>query len=816
MDTLIQDLRFAVRTLIKNPSLALTVLAVIALSTGVNSAVFSVISTVLLRPLPFKDSDRITQIWETDRNQGVSRAVVSPANYFDWQEQNHVFQDMAAWRFWYFNLSGGQQPERVQGLLASANFFSLLGARPAIGRTFSPDEATEGRDRVVVISDALWRRRFASDPNVIGQTVSIDDRSYAVIGVMPPEFKLFKVLDRDLDLWAPLVLDRDKANRADHSINVYGRIDPSAPLAQARAQMDAIAARLEQQHPDTNSGRGVRVLPLREVYAERIRPTLLLLLSAVCLLLLIACANVANLLLGRAVGRQKEIAIRMALGAGRARILRQLLSESLLLALAGGLAGLMLAMWALKAFDRLIPNSVAPRLDGFTMDGRVLGYTLCISLLTGLLCGLAPAVQSSGQDVSVALKEGGPAAGGVSRGRLRGLFIVSEVFLTVMLLASAGLMIRSSMHLQQFDRGFDHDGVLTAQIWLPASKYSSAPQVSRFYDQVLDKLNSAAGVESVGAVDFLPLSRLKDGFSFTLDGAPMPEPGNEPSTSYSIVDGNYFGAMKIPLLAGRLLTKQDRGETVGAVVISQAAARQFWPGDDPIGRRIIPRFPKTQAPWRPISSPASLTVVGVVGDIKEDGLTDAISPQMYVSSDQFPSLLMNFVVRTRMDPDQFAPVLKAAVTTVDRDQPIFNLSPMNGVLSDRFSQTRVVTLLLGTFAVLALILAISGVYAVISYTTASRNREIGVRVALGATNRDIIRLIVGQGLSLVLVGICVGLVGAYAAGHLLSGLLFGVSASDPPTFLVVSVTLICVGLVASWIPARRAIRISPLQAMRSE
>ncbi|MGH9826080.1 MAG: ABC transporter permease, partial [Blastocatellia bacterium] len=580
METLTQDLRFAFRILVKNPTFALAVVIVLAFSIGVNTTIFSVVSAVLIRPLPYKNSDRIMMIWETDLKRGLNRGIVSPANYVDWKDQNQSFEYLSPWRFWYFNLTGVDEPERVQGLLVAANFFDMLGVKAERGRTFLPEEEQPGNDRVVVVSHNLWQGRFGADPGVIGRTVTIEGEEYRVIGVLPAAFRFMKVLNRDLDIWVPLTIDRSQVSRLDHSINVFGRLKQGVSLAQARSDLNGIMSRIERQYPETNTGRGARVVPLRENYGERIRDTLLILLAAVGFVLLIACANVANLLLARATVRQREMAIRGALGAGRARLIRQMLTESVLLALVGGLFGGILAYGGVNLLNNLIPNSVVARVDSFSVDGRVLVYTSLISIVTGLLFGVAPGLQLSRKDIVEALKSGTRGSTSLRGRRLRSLLVGLEIALAVMLLIGAGLMIRSSLQLQNFDRGFQTKNILTGQVWLSKARYPQNAQLTQFYRTSLERLHSIPGVESASIVSFLPLSGLSDGVSFTVEGRPPPPQNDKPSARYYVIGPQYFQTMGMTLVKGRELTGQDAENVSGAVVIHETLAQRYWPDED--------------------------------------------------------------------------------------------------------------------------------------------------------------------------------------------------------------------------------------------
>jgi putative ABC transport system permease protein len=819
MGSLWQDFRYGVRMIFRRPGLTVAVVLVLALSIGANSAIFSLVSASLLRPIPWLDPERIVSIHETNLEKGLDSQIVSPANYLDWKEKSQSFEQMAGWRFLYLNLTGRDQPERVQGLTVSASYFPLLGVRAMLGRTFLPEEEQAGHARVVVLSHGLWQRRFGADPKIVGQEITVEGEAYTVVGVLPRDFWVFRVLNRELDMYVPLGLDRSQLSREDQSIFVYARLKDGVSLEQAESEMNALYRNQEQEEygETTRAGRGVRLVPLPKQWTERIRPTLLMLLAAVGLVLLIACANIANLLLARAAARQKEMAIRTALGARRLRLIRQLLTESLLLALLGGGAGLLLADWGTDLLNHLIPYTAVNRVGKFELDGRVLCFTLLITLLTGVVFGLAPALQSSKLDLTESLKEGGGQTTGARGRRLLSALVISEVALAVLLLIGAGLLIRSSLRLQTMDRGLNLDHVLTMQIWLPRAKYAEGQQVASFYQQVLRRIEALPGVESVGAINFPPLAVQYTTVPFQIEGHAPQMPEETPTARYSIISSSYFQTMGIPLLAGRQLTEGDADETRGVVVISQSMAERFWPNDDPLGKRIQPQFPKQQKTfWMPESHNLPLTVISVVKDVKQEGINDSHLPQMYLPYLQNPSSIMNLVIRTPSDPLSYAAAVRREVYAVDQDQPVFDIKTMETLMTESFSQPRVFAALLLSFAALALILAAVGVYAVMSYSITQRTHEIGIRMALGAQGSDVMKLVIGYGLRLVLPGVCIGLLGAFITTRILASLLFGVSPTDPAIFTGVALMLTAIALAACYIPARRAMRVDPMVALRHE
>jgi putative ABC transport system permease protein len=815
--SLLNDLLYSTRKLLKHPGFVITITLILALGIGANSTIFSVVNAVLIRPLPYEAPDRIVMIWETNQSKAVKRSVVSPANFLDWREQNHVFDHLVAFRFWYYTVTGAGDPERYQGARVSAGFFPLLGVSPEFGRNFGPEEEQVGRDHVVILSHALWQSRFGGDPNIIGQLLTIDGEPFTIIGILPASFHFIRVLSAELELWMPIAFTPQQLMREDHSITVYGRLKQGVPLSQAQAEMDGITHRLEQEYPKTNSGWAAQVSNLHDQAIQPIRPTLLILMVVVGLVLLIACANVANLLLTRATARQKDIAIRLALGSSQLRLIRQLLLESLLLALLGGAAGLLLSYWGINVLNAILPENKVPHLEKFSLDLRVLGFTLVVSLLVGVIVGLIPGLRASRLNLSDTLKEGGKALSEGPRGRrLRNLFVILQVTLTVPLLISAGLMLRSSLLLQNIDRGINLKNVLTMQTSLPKAKYRTAQQTATFYRQVLQRIQTEPGVQSASAVNFLPLTNLGDATSLTIEGGKPASPGEKITVSYRVIDQNYFRTMGIPLLRGRYFTEQDNDESHGVVMINQTMARRYWPDEYPVGRRLQPQFPAANVPWLPESGNNWLTIVGVVGDVKDDGLNDQTAAEIYLPYLQNPSSLMNLLVRSTSDPLRLIPRVRSQVLAVDGDQPVYNIKTMENVFSQSLAEPQVITSLLATFAAVALILAAIGVYGVMSYSVVQRTHELGVRMALGAQQRHVLRMIVGQGLKLVLVGVAIGVMTAFAVTRVISNLLFGVTATDPLIFVMVPLLLVVIAMLASYFPARRALKVDPMIALRNE
>jgi len=807
IEDLMQDLRYGLRVLIKSPVFTTVAVLSLALGIGANTAIFSVVNKLMLRPLPYPDSQQIMDVWHTPPQEsfpGSRTFSVSPANYLDWKSQNNSFEHMAAYTYAGFSLSTNDDPVSVIGAAVTSEFFSVLRSSVSQGRAFLSEEEQPGSNHVVVLSHGLWQRAFGADSNLIGQTLTLNSQSYTLIGIMPAGFEF----PQQAELWIPLPWDeKEKQTRSIHDYMVIARLNPNVSLAQAQAEMSKISSNLEQQYPEENKGWGAVVIPLQEDLIGDIRPALLVLFSAVGFVLLIACANVANLMLARGANRQKEIAIRMALGAGRARIVRQLLSESVLLAAVGGALGLLLAGWGGKFLVQLSAGTL-PNISEIGIDRWAFGFTLLVSFGAGIVAGIAPAFQFSTADTSTTLKQGTGRTGGSSvKQRTRKALVISEVALSLILLIGAGLMIRSFWKLQQVNPGFNTSNILTMSVGLSPVKYSNAQQRAAFFDRALEQVSAVPGVVSVGVTTTLPLAGSGSTQPFTIEGRPGAAVAEQVMALTRYISQDYFITMGIPLRQGRFFTDQDRENSVPAIIISESMARQFWPGENPVGKRLTPSFHLQQGPRE---------IVGVVGDVKGQGLDADVSAMMYMPYKQTPRPAMTFVVRTASDPQNFTQTVSKAIYAIDKQQALRNIRTMEQVLANSVSGQRFNMTLLMAFAALALILAAVGVYGVMNYSVTLRRRELGIRMALGAQATDVLRLVLGQGLMLTLIGVGVGLAGAYGLTRLMANLLYGVPATDLLTFASVSSVLMAVGLLASYIPAHRATKVDPMIALRQE
>ena len=812
MGTLWQDLRYGFRMLLKNPGFTVVTILALALGIGANTAIFSVVNAVLLRPLPFPTAERLVFISEW--SQQVQNMSVSYPNFVDWRDQNRVFEQLAAFRGAGLILTGMGEPERLDGREVSSTFFSVLGTNPAMGRNFTASEDQPGGNRTAIISYALWQRRFGARPEIVGQSLMLNNESHTVIGVLPQNFEW----QAPVDVFVPIGLQADKMQeRGNHpGIYVIGLLKPGVTVEAARSEMEAIAERLAEQYPKSNGGNSVRLALLQEFATREIRPALLVLLAAVGFVLLIACANVANLLLARSASRSKEVAIRTALGAGRLRLIRQLLTESMLMSLLGGVTGLLLAMWGISALLAVIPEDI-PRLlvMNIGLDGRVLAFTLVISLLTGLLFGIAPALQVTRSNVNESLKEGGRSAtGGASRQRVRNTLVISEVALSLLLLVGAGLLIKSFLNLSRSDVGFEPEGVLTMRVSLPEARYKENSQVVNFYQQLLQRVQTLPGVESAGLTRGLPMSGgIESGI--TVEGHEVADIKDTVVAVNLSATPDYFRVMRIPLIKGRYFTEQDKTGAPEVVLIDEMLAARFFPTEDPIGKRLKLGGLDSPFPW--------MQVVGVVKHVKHYGPDEEGRVEIYRPYFQLPQVpevqygrSMVLAVRTTTDAASMTTALRNAVLEIDKDQPVSNVQMMTKVVADAVAPQKFATWLLGLFATTALLLAAIGIYGVMAYSVAQRTHEIGVRMALGAQRADVLKMVVGQGMKLALIGVGAGIGGAFLVTRLMSRLLFGVTATDPVTFITVSVLLTSVALLACLIPARRATRVDPMVALRYE
>jgi len=802
MQTLWQDLRYGLRFLAKQPGFTSVAVLTLAAGIGLNTAIFSVVNSIMLRPLPYQEPERLAQIWERNLRGSAENGVVSPDNFLDWQKQARSFEQMSAYNIWLPALSGTGEAAQLSGAVVTANFFSLLGVEPLLGRTFAPDEEQAGKDRVVVISHGLWQNRLGGDPAIIGRKLTLNEIEYQVIGVLRPDYRHPEpFFDQKAEIWRPLDLKAQTGSRGSHYLRALGRLKPGVSFEQAQAEMTGIAHQLAQAYPVTNTDQGVKTLPLHEQMTGSVSLALLVLQTAVGFVLLIACVNVANLLLARIAAREKELAIRAALGASRWQVVRLLLAESFLLASLGGAIGLLVAWWGVDALVSLAPKDI-PRLEDIGLDRRALTFTVLLSLLTVLIFGLLPAWQAAQTKLNAVIKEGGRSS---TRGQgLRGALVVAEIALAVVLLAGSGLLLRSFIHLQGVRVGFDPENLLTMQVGMPRSKARESQQIVSFYEQVLARLEAVPGVRAAAITSSLPLGGLNNtGSDFRIKGAPEPTPGALPGASIRSISQGYFRALGVPMVKGRAFDEQDRSNAASVVIINEALARRYFRGLDPLGQQIIVQD-KTRE------------IIGISGDFKHEGLQIETSPEIYFPHAQNPWSFVALIVRADKDPEAMQTRVQQAIWEQERNAPISRAALMKDVVAAVVSRPRFNVLLLSIFSAAALILAAVGIYGVMSYTVAQSTREIGIRMALGAEPRDVLRLVVGQGATLALIGVGLGVAGAYGLTRLITNLLYDVTATDPLTFVSVSALLIVVALAACYLPARRATKVDPMVALRYE
>jgi predicted permease len=800
MMDVIQDVRYALRQLCKSPGFTLVTVLTLALGIGANTAIFSVVEGVLLRPLPYRNSDQLARVWSTSNRS--SKEVSSYPDFKDWADQSDSFQQIAAYRPQSFNLSGGDHPERIRGLLITSKFFELLNVKPILGRSFTSDEHDLGRNQVALLSSALWQSHFAGDPGVLGRSVKLDDESYTVIGVLPSSFD-FPPDENRGSVVLPLPPD---VRRSHGFLYVFGRLRPGTTLASAQADLDIIARRLAGQYKE-DKGLGVLVQTLQASFVSDYRPALMILLGAVGLVLLITCANVANLFLGRASSRQREVAVRASLGAGRLRLIRQFLTESLLIGLAGGTVGLVFSNWGVSMLVRLLTQSFSMHgTEAIGTNFQVLAFAAAISVMTGLISGLLPALFASKVNLSEGLKEGSRSVGsGRAHKRFRGALVVSEVALALVLLSCAGLLIRSLMLLTRVDSGLRTENVMAIHLSLTTAKYSHTATRAALFSQILQRVGQLPGVESAAVVADVPLTQNEDSLGFSIEGIPDP-PDRKLSVRFNIVGPGYFTTLGIPLTQGRDFEDTDADGTPMAIVVNQAMARRYWPNRNPLGRRIT----TDNKTW--------YSIVGIAGDVRQMGLRADSEPEVYMSylQDPFQWPYLSLLVRASSNPVKLFPSIEQAVWSVDRDQPLSSPLTLDQARSHSIAQPRIAALLLGLFAGTALLLAAVGLYGVVSYWVAERTHEIGVRMALGARSFDVFVRVVGRGLLLALLGTAFGLAGSLVVTRVLASFLFGVRSTDPLTFAAVALLLMGVALVASYFPARRAAKVDPMVALRYE
>jgi len=812
METILRDLRYSARMLIKSPGFTAVAVLSIAIGIGANTTVFSVINAVLLKSVPYNDPSSLALVWGDSRTESSLRKhnQVSATDIADVRAQTTVLEDVATYSGWFPIMSGAGEAERIPAIQVGDGFFKIMKGAPMLGRVFTPEEQVDGKDFVVVLGHGLWQRRFGADPNIVGKSVMLNGRPYNIVGVMGPDFRPLppSLVAPEGQFYRPVAENYDDEERDARHLRAIARLKPGVTIEQAQSELSVIAQRVGQAHPLTNKGYGVAVVSITDEITGGIRPTLLMIFGAVIFVLLVACANVANLLLARATVRHKEITIRSAIGAGRGQLIRQLLTESLLLAVLGGGLGLLIATWGTTVVAAA-GSKINPMFQDIHLDRRCLAFTVGVSILTGFIFGLAPALQISKPNLAESLKETGRGSGpAASRNRLRSALVISEIAMTLVLLVCAGLLIRTVARLRNVDAGFNATNILAMNIGLPAAKYPKPENVIAFNKEIVERITALPGVKSAGTTSVLPLSANFDGRGLAVEDHPKPR-GEEITVDLYVTTPGYLQAMEIPLLSGRVINDQDTKDSPGVALINKTMASQLWPNENPLGKRIkFPGSDKNPQPWR--------TIVGTVSDVSQYALDKTPPMQIYLPHSQFPTSFNSIVVRTQNEPTALIGAIRREIQAVDKDQAVFNVTTLEQLIGDSILIRRFFMLLLLVFAALALILAAVGIYGVMSYVASQRTYEIGIRMALGAQPNDVLKLIMGNGMALTLIGIVTGLAGAFALTRLMAGLLFGVSATDAITFLSVSVGLMLVALLACYIPARRATKVDPLVALRYE
>jgi putative ABC transport system permease protein len=798
-----RDARYALRMLLRAPTFSVVAILTFAVGIGVNAAVFSVVHAVLVKPLAYPDADRVTLVWMDNRRQGIKDDITSYPNYLDWRNRNSVYAHLAGYTGTAYTLTGAEQPERLIGAVVTANFFDVMGIQPALGRVFTAENEVPGKDTVVVLSHGLWQRRFGGARDVLGRTLILSGESYEVIGVMPAALQW----PRTAELWAPLAPDDNLRDaRSSFWLPVIGRLKPGVPVEQAQAEMGGISTQLEQTYPFMR-GFGANVVPLHQQIVGDIERPLLVLMAAVGFVLLIACANLANLMFGRTAARRKELAIRNALGAGRGRLVRQIVTEATVLAGLGGLIGVVFAYWATGVFVTLGGDSI-PRADTIRIDSGVLVFAFALATLAAMLSGLLPALQASRAASADQLREGGRQSGGTATHRTRSVLVGAEVALAFVLLIGAALLTRSLWSMQQVDRGFRSSGIATMNVSAPAVRYPTPVDVRAFYSRLLERLRATPGIESVATATAVLQPVVTSSGIYSIEGQPLPPPEQRIEYPVEIVSPGFFETLGVQVVRGRTFTDQDHAQAPRAIVINESLARLGWPGQDPIGRRMRAGDENSQAPW--------LTVVGVIRDVHRADVTRTIRPELYLCALQSTPRTQMLLVKSAGDPTAIVPVVRSTVQALDPQLPLFAVGTLDESIAKTMNQPRFQATLLVVFAAVALVLAAIGIYGVTSHAVSQRTQEVGIRMALGAHRRDVLRMMLTQHLLPAVIGVVTGMIGAVLLGRYLDTLLYGIGATDPLTFAAIAATLVAVAMLACWIPARRATRVDPLIAVRAE